>query len=330
MIETLYIEDDVATHAVTQRIRRRFPAATVISIERYGEVFNRKAQNFRLQKRNPALILARKHERQVLPAPPGYGLGAPRNYYISHMLNCVYDCRYCFLQGMYRSAHYVLFVNYVDFQTAMAETLASAPAEPTFFFTGYDCDSLALEPVSGYVADLLPFCEQYPGAGFELRTKSTQIRTLLNRPALANVVIAYSFTPAPIAAALEHKAPSVERRIAALCALAERGWPVGLRFDPLIYCVDFRLQYRELFRAIFARVPAERIHSVTWGPFRLPKPFFQAVAKLYPDEPLFANQFAEHNGVLSYPPPWAQELREFCVTELARYVPAAKLFSCEF
>ena len=31
------------------------------------------------------------------------------------MYNCLFDCRYCFLQGMYNSSNFVIFVNYEDF-----------------------------------------------------------------------------------------------------------------------------------------------------------------------------------------------------------------------
>ena len=31
------------------------------------------------------------------------------------MLNCIYDCNYCFLQGMFNSANYLVFVNYEDY-----------------------------------------------------------------------------------------------------------------------------------------------------------------------------------------------------------------------
>jgi spore photoproduct lyase len=67
------------------------------------------------RKQAPALILAKKHGKKVLPAPEGYGFEQGSGFYFSHMLNCLYDCRYCFLQGMYRSAHYILFTNYEDF-----------------------------------------------------------------------------------------------------------------------------------------------------------------------------------------------------------------------
>ncbi|MFQ5351003.1 MAG: hypothetical protein ACE5EG_11220 [Thermoanaerobaculia bacterium] len=125
-IRRIYVEQAVAGHPRALAVRRRFPGAEMVPCERWGEVFNRRHQSFRLQKRRPALILAQKHGRAVLEALPGYGIGGARNFYFSHMLNCLYYCRYCFLQGMFRSAHYVLFVNYEAFQRAVDERLAEA------------------------------------------------------------------------------------------------------------------------------------------------------------------------------------------------------------
>ena len=107
MIETIYIEDNLGAHPRARRLLDRFPDARVIPCRHYTEVFNPSAQSFDLQKQKPSLILARKHGNLVLPVPEGFGIGDGPNYYFSHMLNCLYDCRYCFLQGMFRSAHYV-------------------------------------------------------------------------------------------------------------------------------------------------------------------------------------------------------------------------------
>ena len=35
------------------------------------------------------------------------------------MFNCIYDCDYCYLQGMYPSANIVVFVNHEDFFDAV-------------------------------------------------------------------------------------------------------------------------------------------------------------------------------------------------------------------
>jgi len=312
MIETIYIEEAILQHPRVLDIMARFPQARKIICGRYGEVFNPKAQNFRLQKQQPALILAEKYKNFALPAPTGYGIGAARNYYFSHMLNCLYDCRYCFLQGMYQSANYVLFVNYEDFQQDIRQLCQDTPDEPVHFFSGYDCDSLALEPVTGFAEQFLPFFATLPNAWLELRTKSTQVRSLLNREPLPRCIVAFSLSPDPIAAKVEAKAPSVGRRLDALCKLQEQGWQIGLRFDPLIYQTGYQQQYRELFEQVFSRIDLNRLHSVSLGVFRLPESFFKKVHKLYPDEKLFASPLVSQQGMMSYQQELEQEMMHYC------------------
>jgi len=329
MFQTLYIEEAINNHPRTQEIRARFPKARVIPCHRYGEVFNRKAQNFRLQKRAPALILAEKFDHFVLEAPRAYAIGGERNYYFSHTLNCIYDCRYCFLQGMFESAHHVLFVNYERFQEEIASKIEAASGEAVYFFSGYDCDSLALDGVTRFTDSFLPFFAQFPNAWLELRTKSVQIQTLLKREPISNCIVAFSFTPQEIQAALEHKTPAVQHRIRAMESLQNRGWKLGLRFDPLIYHVDYLNQYRRLFEEVFRCVRATSLHSVSLGPFRLPRPIYQKIVRLYPDEKVFAGPLAENGRSISYRREIEEEMTERCQEELLRYIPSEIYFRCE-
>lgn len=328
MIDTLYIEEAVMDHPRTRDILQRFPAARQITCQCYTEVFNRKAQNFRLQKKQPALILAGKYRQQVLPVPDNYGLGAGRHYYFSHMLNCIYDCRYCFLQGMFRSAHYVLFVNYEDFAEAIIRTIDRHADETIWFFSGYDCDSLALEPVTRFTDHFLPLFDNYPRARLELRTKSTQIRSLLDREPAENVIVAWSFTPARIAAALEHKTPSVTRRIQAMRKLQQHGWHIGLRFDPLILDANFRASYDDLFRQVFDQLDVTKLHSVSLGSFRLPRDYFHNMQRLYPEERLFASPLEEKNGMVGYRRQLEREMLDFCSEKILSFIPRGKFHPC--
>ena len=50
MIETIYIEKEIEDSPKTIQILRKFKNARKISIDRYGEIFNKKNQNFRVQK----------------------------------------------------------------------------------------------------------------------------------------------------------------------------------------------------------------------------------------------------------------------------------------
>ncbi|HXV62479.1 MAG TPA: DNA photolyase, partial [Vicinamibacteria bacterium] len=314
----------VVDTARTRSILTRYPRATVVPVERYSEVFNRTRQSFRLQKRRPSLILARKQGNLVMEAP--YGIGGQHNFYFSHVLNCLYDCRYCFLQGMFRSAHYVVFVNYEEFREAIQDTAASWPEDDVYFFSGYDGDSLALDRITGFLDSFLTFFASRPRLVLELRTKSVAIRPLLRREPFENCIVAFSFTPEEIRSLLEEGVPKVADRVAAMRRLAERGWRLGLRFDPLVLYPRYRDGYRELFEDVLDAVPQRAIHSVGLGAFRLPKDFYERMVRLYPEERLFAGPLEERAGMVTYASGLEEELRGYCRGELERRVPASMLF----
>ena len=296
----IYVEEAALSHARFAALRKRIRFDDQVVCQRYGEIFNPTGQNFRLQKQAPSIIVALKQGQRVLPTPPGYGLGADHHFYFSHMLNCLYDCRYCFLQGMYRSANYVYFANFEDFESDIDAILDEHPGQSCFFFSGYDCDSLAMESITGFADRFLPFFAERPNAWLELRTKSVNIRPLLEREAIPNIVTAFSLNPDPVARSLEHRAPPLEARLSAAAKLAEAGWPIGLRLDPLIYFPDWEIEYKSFINQIFSSLPVDHIHSATIGSFRSPKPIFKRMESLYPEEPLFAANLQERNGSVGY------------------------------
>lgn len=329
MIDTIYYEESITEHPRVQEIMKRFPKALRIPCQNHKEIFNPGGQNFRIQKKKPSLILAEKKGNFALPIPETYGIGGKHNFYFSHMLNCLYDCRYCFLQGMYPSAHYVLFVNYEDFLLDMESKTKDESAEPTWFFSGYDCDSLAMESISAFFESFLPFFKNQTKAHLELRTKSVNIKPLLKHEPLENIITAFSFTPQELSIQLEHGVPPVSSRIQAMKKITDAGWKVGLRIDPLIDCDDFEQRYQSLFRDIFSSIPMGKIHSVSLGAFRMPVNFFKKMEKLHPEEKLFAGPLEKRGGSVSYHLEIEQKRKETCKDLLLKYIPKEKLFSCE-
>ncbi|MCH9697868.1 MAG: DNA photolyase [Gammaproteobacteria bacterium] len=328
MIETIYIESGLQDHPRAQSLLQRYSTARVIPCEHYGEVFNPSSQNFRLQKLKPALIIANKQNQLVLPSPDAYGIGMSHNYYFSHMLNCLYDCRYCFLQGMFASANYVWFVNYEDFAQAIHHTTEQHENESVAFYSGYDCDSLALESLTGFAGYFLNIFRNLPNAWLELRTKSPYTKQLLREEPFSNCVVAYSFTPDPINRAIEYKVPANEARIKSMQTVQQHGWSIGLRFDPLIYCDNYKTLYSQLFKTLFAAIDSNAVHSVSLGPFRLPERYMRKLKKLYPDEKLLACNFPVNKRMASYPEHLEHEMMVFVKTELLNYISADKLYPC--
>lgn len=329
-MRVIYVEQGVKDHPRTKAILAKYPSADVIECDHYKAVFNPKGQNFRQQKElGPALILAEKKGRKVMQAPAGFGIGHKHNYYFSHLLNCPYDCRYCFLQGMYPSANWVLFVNYEDFMQEIKAVTESHSEGSCVFFSGYDCDSLAMDGLSGFLSAFLPFFETLPTAVLELRSKSTQIRSLLARSPVKNVIVAYSLSPTLVAKRVEHKAPSIDKRLEAIEKLVSAGWNMGVRLDPLIQTTNFKESYQVLIGRLQALIPEGQLHSVSIGALRFPNKMLDKLQALYPKDKLLMYPFEQKRGVSSYSEPVEQGMKA-CVHDLvSAWAGSDKIFSCE-
>ena len=328
MIETIYVEEAIKNHPRAKFILNKFKKSRIILINKYGEIFNKRNQNFRIQKANPCIILAHKKDGFVLPAPKGFGIGSSKNFYFSHMYNCIYDCRYCFLQGMYSSANYVIFVNFEDFDIAIKNTIEKNINSKVTFFSGYDCDSLALENVTGFAKHILSIFRRYPQIEIEFRTKSTQKQPFLSLKPMQNVILAYSLMPELMSNSLDNKAPSIVKRIRVISELASKGWKIGLRFDPLIHGENWKELYKELLENIYKNISLDCLHSVSFGTLRFPKRMFKDIFKIYPNEPLFTSPLSLNNKMISYDIEIEEEMTSYCENLSLRYINEDQIFKC--
>jgi spore photoproduct lyase len=231
---------------------------------------------------------------------------------------------------MYRSAHQLVFVNYEDFAAEISRIAARYDPEPVWFFSGYDCDSLANDPLTRFVEYFVPVFAGLGNSWMELRTKSTQIRQLLKLEPCSRVVTAFSFTDQYSHRKLEHGVASIKKRLDAMQALVEAGWPIGLRLDPIIYHSNYQSEFVQLLQQIFSVINATALHSVSLGAFRLPKDNYKQVHRLFPDEPLFAQNLALDNNIISYPLTLEQEMISFCEQQLLQWIPPEIYFPCNW
>ncbi len=323
MRKVIYIEKDIKDMPRTKYILRKFKNPIIIYIDRYSEVFNKKNQNFRLQKINPAIILAKKYKNFILETPKSYTIGKKNNYYFSYMYNCLFDCKYCFLQGMYSSSNFVIFVNYEDFFKEISFLEKKNIAKDTTIFSGYDCDSLAYDNVTNFSNSVLKYFENLRDIELEIRTKSTYLKPFYRR-SLKNIVLAFSFTPEKFSAKYELGVASLKKRIDALKKVVNFGWNIGIRLDPLVIYEGWEMDYERLFKILFSTIPREQLHSVTYGNIRYPKKIFTNIKKMYINEKLFLkfeknkkNIYDENNGEL---------IDNFCKNHLFAEIDQSKVF----
>ena len=239
------------------------------------------------------------------------------------MYNCVFDCKYCFLQGLYSSANYVVFVNYEDFMSEMKIIAKKLVNKKITFFSGYDCDSLAYEPFSGFKENVLKSFSTIKNAELEVRTKSTFIKPFLKNK-IDNVIIAFSFTPERFSNYYEAGVPSVKKRIQALQTLSDLGWKVGFRFDPIVVYEGWKEDYHKLFKSLFSNINNKLIHSVSFGNLRFPNNVYKRIIKNNPTEKLFFNVIKSKAG---YETDNYTDVNKYCRKKLNDYIEDKKIFS---
>ncbi len=70
--------------------------------------------------------------------------------------------------------------------------------------------------------------------------------------------------------------------------------------------------------------------SVSLDSFRLTRNHFHSVSRLYPEEPLFAQNMDLNNGIISYPLGLKREMVDFCETQLMKNIPPETYQPCEW
>ena len=144
--KNIYIERDAKNYATTKNILAKLSDANVIEIDHYKDVFCRPKQNINLQKVNQSLILAVKRGEFLYPgAPVCQDFGNTNFYYSSCVMNCVCNCEYCYLKGMYPSGHIVVFVNLEDY-------FKNISTGNNYICVSYDTDLFPMENLIGYVS----------------------------------------------------------------------------------------------------------------------------------------------------------------------------------
>jgi spore photoproduct lyase len=300
----IYVEEGAENFSMTADILKRLPSAEAVSVQDYKSVFNRSGQDFQAQKKSMKLIIAVKKDGFLYKATDVVQDAGYRNFmYTTPILNCLYNCRYCFLQGMYPSANLVVFVNDLDFfsSAAIAVNERSVKDEPLLLSVSYSTDLLAFENVVPWTRKWMDFCESNTDIVIEVRTKSALFSAIKDENPSEQVLLAWTLSPEVVAEMYEWDAPPIDRRINAVQQAIEKGWKVRLCLDPVIPVPGWRKIYSDFIEKIKKDIPAEGIRDVTVGTFRMGKDFFKRARKRMPPSDVYYQNYEERNGVISLP-----------------------------
>ena len=317
----VYVEEKARRFPLTEEILKRCNDASVIPVDHYKDIFDRPRQDTELQKRSPALILAvREGSRIFKGAPVCQSFGQRNFYYSSSVMNCLFDCEYCYLKGMYPSSNIVVFVNFEDYEKDVASLLEEGPL---YVCASYDTDLIALDGLTGLAEKWTDLAKRNKDLLVELRTKAVPA-ALENVP---NVIYAFTVSPDEIADRYEKNTPSPDARLKAAARVIDAGCNVRLCFDPMILTDGWQDIYGRFADRAAEIIDFSKLTDVSVGCFRISKEYLSSMRKKCLDSAIAWHPYVIRNGVAQYEEETDRQMQEFMCARLSRYIAEEKIFT---
>ena len=297
----IYVEKSVVGYPLTDLTLSKFSTSTIVMIDHYKDIFNRSGQDFQIQKLSMKLILAKKKEPYLYPASNMIqDYDTPNVFYNTPILNCLYNCDYCFLQGMYNSGNLVVFVNEDDMMDAIDKEVSNSrdSSRPTVVSISYNTDLLAMENILPLSRRWINYVNGKRNTMIEIRTKSALFSAIKDMEPSDNVVLSWTLSPESICAKYESTAPPLKSRINAIKSALTSGWQVRLCFDPIILVDDWYKIYSLFLKRLFQEIDGSHLRDVTLGVFRMNKDYFNRIRKRETRSDIFFSDYSIENGIV--------------------------------
>ncbi len=317
----IYVEERASGYPLAKEIISKLPDASIVPIKHYKDVFDRKRQNVALQKDHGALIIAVRDGNRVFEgAPVCQSFGYQYFYYASSMMNCPFDCEYCYLKGMYPSSYMVVFVNLEDYIQDLEDM---SGRRPMYLCASFDTDLLAMNGLTGHADFWKEVARTHDDILVELRTKAAPEIT----DDIPNVIYAFTLSPEEVVTKYERYTAPVSARINAAAKALEKGARVRLCFDPVIRIPDYKEAYKKLIEDTANRIDLNRLTDVSVGTFRISADYLGKMRKAYPDSEIAWYPYAVKDGVAQYEPDTDKEMQDYVLGLLEKYIGREKIFT---
>ena len=321
----IYVEKKILDNKNTLEILSKFKDAKIIKIDNYKEVFSSNNQDFHLQKLGQNLILASNKPNMIYEgAVVCEDFENDNFYYTSSIINCVYDCEYCYLQGVYSSGNIVIFVDIEKVFEEVEELYNKLKS--LYLCVSYDTDLLAIENICSFSEKWYHFIKDKKDLKIELRTKSANIDKFLNLDVLDNFIIAFTLSPENIALKIEKYTASFKNRVKAIKELQNKGWKVRICIDPLIYTDDFEKNYSEMIEYLFSEIDKNKVIDVSIGVFRTSKEYLKKMRNQNKKSEILYYPFECIDGVYTYSDKLKSYMIDFIKEKFLKYVNTEKIY----
>ena len=310
-----------AKRHLAENICAAYPEAEVI--EDLGTPHNRvnlgRTDPLALNEEGKRTLVLAEHKSAVRQSTEE-GNSCPNYWHFSPYGFCPYGCAYCYLagtQGIRFSPTVKVFLNLPEI-LAEVDRVARRLGEPTAFYLGKLQDGLALDPLTGHSQQIVPFFAAHPTARLTMLTKSADVDNLLDLDHRGHAILSWTVNPPAIIEMFEKNTPSLKKRIAAMEAAAQAGYPVRAVVMPIIPISGWETIYREFLTDLLSRV---RLQRITLGSIcSYPQAMRLTEQKLGRENPISAQLDRHRSQVPDGRARFPRELREEVYRHLLRAI----------
>jgi len=308
------------------RVRKLYPGANFAEIEslktfQKNNKFSIKAYNAR---RENLFIVKEKYDFSK-PCPCAKGVKCCGYSVINTGFGCSYDCSYCFLQGYQNVGGIILPSNIEAGNLPLINSpLFRLPRAGSGEFT----DSLIFDDITEHSKEIVPFFKRRQCL-FEFKTKSVNIKNLLDCKPSDNIVVAWSLNTPKMIAENEFGAPSLEERLRAAQKITAHGFRTAFHFDPIIYYENWKQDYAQTAETIFKYVKPHDVEWVSLGSLRMPKEIKTVIENRFPENDILnAELLLDGWGKLRYNVNTRVEMYKHLYALIKKMSPKTVVYLC--
>jgi spore photoproduct lyase len=192
---------------------------------------------------------------------------------IDAVLGCGYGCNYCALKSTYEGSQVVFHKN-------LRKKLSNLSFEKNRLYhlgTGQSSDALMWGNKDGMLDILVDFAKQNPNLFLEFKTKSDNIKYLLENKIPANVFPSFSLNPDVVIENEEHFTATLHERLLAARKVANKGIKVAFHFHPILIFAGWEKKYSRIAKEIMGTFKDKEILFISMGSLFFPKPVLRKI-----------------------------------------------------
>ena len=211
--------------------------------------------------------------------------------------SCGFDCSYCSIQSFYNQ-------NQVIFDKNFAKKLKNIKLDPNKRYhigTGQSSDSLMWGNKEGVLDAVMEFARKNQNIILEFKTKSDNIKYLLENELPKNIIVTWSLNTPIIIENEEHLTAKLDKRIEAARKVADKGIKVGFHFHPIVEYEGYLDEYKKIYETLQEKFSPDEVAMVSFGTLTFIKPVLKQIRARKFKSKIYQIPLVDVEGKLSYP-----------------------------